>query len=88
MRQELRAIIATHGKLARPIDDVGDESDLFGSGMDSLAVVNVMLAIEAYFGIEIPDTLLNRQSFSSIAALERTVQSVGARTARFGASVG
>ena len=69
MRDELRAIIAKHGKLSRPIDRLGDEDDLFAAGMDSLAVVNVLLAIEDRFGIELPETMLNRTSFSSIAAL-------------------
>jgi acyl carrier protein len=81
MRQELRAIIAAQGKLARPTGAIDDETDLFEAGMDSLAVVNVMLAIEEHFEIEIPDRLLNRQTFSSIAALERALQSVPARTA-------
>ena len=75
MRSELREIVVTHGKLVKPLAALGDEGDLFSAGLDSLAVVNVMLAIEDSFGIEFPDALLNRQSFSSIAALERAVHS-------------
>ena len=78
MRAELREIVVTHGKLAKPLTSVGDEGDLFAAGLDSLAVVNVMLAIEDSFGIEFPDTLLNRHSLSSIAAPEQAVQSARA----------
>ena len=76
MRDQLRAIIGEQAKLARPIDTIGDDTDLFDAGMDSLAVVNVMLAIEEEFNLELPDSLLSRHSFSSIAALERALQSV------------
>ena len=73
MRIELREIVGTHGRLTQPIATISDESDLFAAGLDSLAVVNVMLAIEETFDIEFRDDLLNRASFSSIAALEGAV---------------
>ena len=49
-------------------------TDLFSAGLDSLAVVNIMLAIEDMFEVEFRDDLLNRASFSSIAALENAVR--------------
>ena len=73
MRDELRSIVAEHGQLSVPIQRVGDDEDLFAAGMDSLAVVDIMLAIEERFGIEVPDTLLNRKTFASIAALDRAL---------------
>jgi acyl carrier protein len=75
MRNELRSIVATHGKLSKPIAGITDDADLFAAGLDSLAVVNVMLAIEESFDVEFRDDLLNRASFSSIAALEHAVRS-------------
>jgi acyl carrier protein len=69
LRDELRRIVAAHGKLSMPIETVGDEADLFALGMDSLAVVNVMLSIEDRFGIEVPDAMLNRRSFATVATL-------------------
>jgi acyl carrier protein len=75
MRNELRSIVETHGKLSRPIAMITDEADLFAVGLDSLAVVNVMLAIEETFEVEFREDLLNRASFSSIAALEHAVRS-------------
>jgi acyl carrier protein len=75
MRNELRAIVETHGKLSKPIAMITDDADLFAAGLDSLAVVNVMLAIEENFDVEFRDDLLNRASFSSISALEHAVRS-------------
>jgi acyl carrier protein len=74
MRTELREIVGTHGRLTKPIATISDDADLFAAGLDSLAVVNVMLAIEETFDIEFRDDLLNRASFSSIVALEGAVQ--------------
>ena len=69
MHTALRRIIAEHGKLRVPVETLGDGSDLFAAGMDSLAVVDIMLAIEEQFGIQLPDSVLTRRSFSSITAL-------------------
>ncbi len=76
MRDELRTIVTQQGGLRASLHAIGDEDDLFVAGMDSLAVVRVMIAIEEQFGIELPEHLLNRSSFSSIAALERAVRTV------------
>jgi acyl carrier protein len=76
MLNELRSIIAEQGQLSVSLEELGDEGDLFAAGMDSLAVVDIMMAIEDRFGIEIPDSLLNRRTFSSVAALDRARCSV------------
>jgi len=59
--------------LAVPIEQLSAGDDLFAAGLDSTAVVSVMLALEDRFDIEIPDRLLTRRSFSSLAALEQLV---------------
>ncbi len=76
MREELRSIVAEYGQLSVSIQQLGDEGDLFAAGMDSLAVVDIMLAIEDLFGIEVPDALLTRKTFSSVASLDHAVSSV------------
>ena len=76
MRNELRTIIANYGKLSTPLDRLGDDDDLFRAGMDSLAVFNVLIAIEERFKVQWPETMLNRHAFASITALEQVLQSV------------
>lgn len=76
MNETLRQILIRHGRLSRAAQDIPDNADLFAAGLDSLAVVNVMLAIEDEFGIEIPDNYLNRASFSSIRAMAGMIRAL------------
>ena len=78
MDEELRRILRSHGGLSTPIDRLGDEADLYAAGLNSLATVNVMLAIEHCFEIEIPDNLLTRRTFQTVASLRRTVSDLQA----------
>ena len=48
--------------------------DLYSAGLSSLATVDLMLAIEDRFGIEFINSLLNRRTFASIAALSNAVR--------------
>ena len=73
MNQDIRAILANSGRLAVPIDSLDDDADLFAAGLDSLAIVNVLMSIEETFEVEFPEHLLSRKSFSSIANLSRAV---------------
>lgn len=71
--QDIRAILANSGRLAVPVDTLEDDADLFAAGLDSLAIVNVLMSIEETFDIEFPEHLLSRKSFSSIRNLSRAV---------------
>jgi acyl carrier protein len=73
MQDDIREILAQNGRLAVPIESLDDEADLFAAGLDSLAIVNVLMSIEERFDIELPDEMLSRRSFSSIATLKRVV---------------
>jgi len=73
MQEEIRAILAHSGRLAVPVETLTDEADLFAAGLDSLAIVNVLMHIEERFDIELPDDMLSRRSFSSIATITRVV---------------
>lgn len=73
MEQDLRQILAKHGRLAVPVDSLTETTNLFASGLDSLAIVNVMLAIENTFDIEFPDEDLKRPTFASLAAMKAAI---------------
>jgi len=72
-QQQIREILAENGRLAVPINTLDDESDLFSAGLDSLAIVNVLMRLEEEFDIELPDEMLQRKSFSSIASIDSVV---------------
>lgn len=74
MAAKIREILAKHGGLPVPADQLADDQDLYAAGMSSFASVQIMLAIEEAFDVEFPDTLLNRKSFQSVAAITRTVE--------------
>ena len=59
------------------VDSLGDEDNLYLVGLTSHGVVNVLVELEDHLQIELPDTLLHRDTFSSIAALREAVLSTG-----------
>jgi acyl carrier protein len=72
--EKVREIVAQHGRLAAPVTDLNDESDLYNAGLTSLATVGLMLALEDAFEIEFPDSMLSRKTFGSIASLADAVR--------------
>ena len=52
---------------------VGMDQNLRDAGLKSLDLVNMMLAIEDEFGIEIPQDLLTTENFRTIRAIERLI---------------
>jgi acyl carrier protein len=49
------------------------EHDLRESGLTSLDMVNLMLAVEAEFNLQIPEAQMTPQNFRSIAAIDALV---------------
>jgi acyl carrier protein len=74
--ESVREIVAQHGRLGVPIQQVEDEGDLYSAGLTSLATVGLMLALEDAFDIEFPDSMLSRKTFASIASLAAAVESL------------
>jgi acyl carrier protein len=73
MTEEIRQIIADHGRLSVDATSLAPDTDLYLAGMTSHASVNVMLALEDHFDIEFPDRMLTRDVFESIASIEAAV---------------
>ncbi len=71
--ERIREVVKRFGKLGVDIGDVDDADDLFRAGMSSFANVNVMLALEATFGFEFPESMLRRSTFESVAAIRTAV---------------
>ena len=71
---KIREILTEHGRLAKEVPTLTDESDLYQAGMTSHASVNVMLALEGAFDVEFPDAMLRRSVFESIAAIRAAIE--------------
>ncbi|MEW6703571.1 MAG: acyl carrier protein [Pseudomonadota bacterium] len=69
IEQQIRTILAEHGRLNKDAFQLGPEDDLYQAGLTSHASVNLMLALEGTFEVEFPDHLLNRSVFSSIESI-------------------
>ncbi len=74
MRDDIRSIVAQHGRLAADIAGLTDESDLYDAGLTSHASVNLMLALENHFDLEFPERLLRRRTFESVAAIRAAIE--------------
>ena len=70
---QIRTILAKHGRLTKDAASLGLDEDLYQAGMTSHASVNVMLALEGEFDVEFPDHMLKRSVFNSIGAIEQAL---------------
>ncbi|WP_022900955.1 acyl carrier protein [Humibacter albus] len=73
----IREVLNDVARLTADATTFGENDDLYQRGLTSHATVNVLMGIEDAFDIELPDTLLRRDTFSSIAALRDAVLSCG-----------
>jgi len=69
LKDQIRQIIAEHGRMPGDAHAIDDHDDLYQAGMTSHASVNVMLALEDAFDIEFPDAMLKRSVFESVASI-------------------
>lgn len=76
MNDTIRNLLKKHAGLPVSVDDLADAADLYAAGLSSFASVQLMLSLEENFDIEFPDSLLNRKSFQSIEAIQRSVASI------------
>lgn len=74
MNDQIRSILAQHGRLSVDPASLTDDGDLYQAGMTSHASVNVMLALEGEFDIEFPDRMLKRSVFQSISAIRTAIE--------------
>jgi acyl carrier protein len=55
---------------------VGDDDDLGDSGLSSLDIVNLMLAVESEFDLKIPEREMRPVNFRTVARIEALVASL------------
>jgi acyl carrier protein len=77
MRQRIRQVLETHGRLPVASEAIADDANLYAAGMTSHASVNVMLALEEEFDVEFPDEMLTRSAFESIDAIAGALETMG-----------
>ena len=75
-QDQIRAIVAEHGRLLVDVATLPDDADLYQAGLTSLATVNLMLALEEHFDVEFTDKMLGRKTFGTIGALDAAIASL------------
>lgn len=73
MNDEIRRIVAEHGRLAVDAATLPGDADLYQAGLTSHASVALMLALEDELDLEFPDAMLTRDVFSTIDAIAAAV---------------
>lgn len=74
MNDQVRAIIAEHGRLAVDVAALHDTADLYQAGLTSHASVNLMLALEDAFDVEFPERMLRKTTFESVATIATALE--------------
>ena len=74
MQDQIRDVLAAHGRMAVDPREVDEEADLFNLGLTSHASVDVMLALEDAFDIEFPDEVLKKSTFASVRSIEQVIE--------------
>ncbi|MGH3859108.1 phosphopantetheine-binding protein [Actinokineospora sp.] len=62
-----------------PYADSGDlaaASDLGGLGLDSMSIVALLADIENSYDVELPDDILNEETFATVGSLWRTLSTL------------
>jgi acyl carrier protein len=76
MQDQIRDVLAAHGRMAVDPREVDDQADLYNLGLTSHASVDVMLALEEAFDIEFPDEVLKKSTFESVRNIEQVVEAL------------
>lgn len=69
----VRDILSRHGHLSVSVQQLGPDDSLFDHGMSSFQAVQVMMAVEEAFGLQFPDDMIRKETFSSIGAIAGAV---------------
>jgi acyl carrier protein len=79
IQDRVRQLLREQGMI--DVDALESDTDLYAAGMNSLASVDLMLAVEQAFNFVFPDDALNRRTFSSIGTIAAVVERVTAGAA-------
>lgn len=76
MQDQIRDVLAAHGRMAVDPSEIDAQADLYDLGLTSHASVDVMLALEDAFDIEFPDEVLKKSTFQSVHNIAQVVESL------------
>jgi acyl carrier protein len=78
--QRVRALLSTRLKLGKAVEEIGDETPLFGPeglGLDSIDALELVLGLEKEFGVVIEDRPTAVKVLASIKTIAEFIQTQG-----------
>ncbi|HEY3901098.1 MAG TPA: acyl carrier protein [Chthoniobacter sp.] len=58
------------------------DSNLYDSGLDSMAIMQLLILIEEEFGVALPESELTRQNFSTVRSVAGLIRARSASSAK------
>jgi acyl carrier protein len=74
--EDVLRVVRSHLPGMRNPERVEVDTDLWDAGMDSLANIAVMVAVEDTYGVEFTDELLTREVFRTVGNIADAVRSL------------
>ncbi len=78
--QRVRTLLSTRLKLAKAVDEITDDTPLFGPtglGLDSIDALELVLGLEKEFGVVIEDRETAMRVLASIGSIAEFIHSQG-----------
>ncbi len=78
--QRIRTLLSTRLKLDKAVDEITDETPLFGPtglGLDSIDALELVLGLEKEFGVVIEDRATAVKALASIQTIAEFIQAQG-----------
>ncbi len=71
VKDRLKRLIVERLKLKVAPESIDDDAPLFGEGLglDSIDALELVVGLEAEFGVQVPDEAVGREAFASVNAL-------------------
>ncbi|GAA0664688.1 hypothetical protein GCM10010193_15070 [Kitasatospora atroaurantiaca] len=76
VEERVLRIVAAALRAAPGEDTPGPDTDLWSVGLDSLGSVSLMVGLEDEFGVEFPDSMLDRKTFSTVRSISEAIRSL------------
>ena len=79
VNQAVRLVLRDSVTLAKPTEELADDSDLYELGLSSPDLISLLVALEGRFGVEFPKEMMERGTFASVDAITAAVQTLTER---------
>lgn len=76
LRDEIKAMLHSELNLKVPIEEIGDETPLFGPdglGLDSIDALQISVSLEQKYGVKLANAEAARTAMASVSALHDCV---------------